>query len=116
MHDFIVNCSVKGGYDPGHAASIARMLIYANEHGHFTHGTTRLHVYLRDLTTKTCSPKAQPKILKQKGGTALVDGDNALGSVVGELNMELAIGLENKTVSRMQQLHRKFGYCQKIKN
>ena len=93
MHDFIVNCAVKVGCDPGHAASIARMLIYADEHGHFSHGTNRLHVYLRDLATKTCSPKGQPRILKQKGGTALVDGDNALGSVVGEFSMELAISL-----------------------
>lgn len=35
----------------------------------------------------------QPKILKQKGSTAWVDGDNSLGVVVGNFSTDLAIKL-----------------------
>jgi LDH2 family malate/lactate/ureidoglycolate dehydrogenase len=34
-----------------------------------------------------------PKVLKQKGGTAWVDGDNVLGAVVGNFCTDLAIRL-----------------------
>uniref|UniRef100_A0AC34FW10 Malate dehydrogenase n=1 Tax=Panagrolaimus sp. ES5 TaxID=591445 RepID=A0AC34FW10_9BILA len=97
MQDFIVKCAIKVGCDPIQAESIGRMLIYADERGHFSHGINRLHVYLRDLKTHTCKPNGCPKILKQKGATALIDGDNALGSVVGEYCMKLAceIAAEN---------------------
>uniref|UniRef100_A0AC35GK14 Malate dehydrogenase n=1 Tax=Panagrolaimus sp. PS1159 TaxID=55785 RepID=A0AC35GK14_9BILA len=97
MQDFIVKCAIKVGCDPIQAESIGRMLIYADERGHFSHGINRLHVYLRDLSTKTCNPNGEPKILKKKGATALVDGDNALGSTVGEYCMNLAyeIAAEN---------------------
>uniref|UniRef100_A0AC34GI55 Malate dehydrogenase n=1 Tax=Panagrolaimus sp. ES5 TaxID=591445 RepID=A0AC34GI55_9BILA len=73
--------------------SVARMLLYADSRGHFSHGINRLQLYIKDLQTNTCNRNGKPKILKQKGGTALVDGDNALGSVVGEFCTELAISL-----------------------
>ena len=65
----------------------------ADSRGHFSHGINRLHIYIRDLETNTCNTHGKPKILKQKGSTALVDGDNALGSVVGEFCTDLAIKL-----------------------
>uniref|UniRef100_A0AC35FWS7 Malate dehydrogenase n=1 Tax=Panagrolaimus sp. PS1159 TaxID=55785 RepID=A0AC35FWS7_9BILA len=93
MHDFIVKSIVKAGAEKFQGESVARMLIYADSRGHFSHGINRLSLYIHDLQTNTCNRNGKPKILKQKGSTALIDGDNALGSVVGEFAIDLAISL-----------------------
>uniref|UniRef100_A0AC34QGA1 Malate dehydrogenase n=1 Tax=Panagrolaimus sp. JU765 TaxID=591449 RepID=A0AC34QGA1_9BILA len=93
MHEFIVRCVTTAGCVPEQADSVGRMLLDADSRGHYSHGVNRLSVYVRDLQTHTCKPDGKPKVTKKKGSTALVDGDNALGSVVGEFCMNLAIDL-----------------------
>ena len=44
-----------------------------------------------ELIAKTTRAKGTPQILKQSIATALVDGCNLLGAVVGAFCMELAI-------------------------
>lgn len=48
-------------------------------------------MYLRDIQTKTCDPNVEPTILKESPGTALVDGNNGMGAVIGKFCMDLAI-------------------------
>lgn len=93
MHNFIVNCVKVGGCVDSQADSVGRMLLDADSRGHYSHGVNRLSVYVRDLQTGTCKRDGQPFVTKRKGGTALVDGDNALGSIVGEFCINLAIEL-----------------------
>lgn len=48
-------------------------------------------MYVRDVKSKTCEGSAVPSVLKESSATAWVDGNNALGPVVGNFCMDVAI-------------------------
>lgn len=48
-------------------------------------------MYVQDISTKICDGNAIPTIEKDKYSTALVNGQNSLGPVVGNFCMNLAI-------------------------
>uniref|UniRef100_A0A914E2R3 Malate dehydrogenase n=1 Tax=Acrobeloides nanus TaxID=290746 RepID=A0A914E2R3_9BILA len=93
MKQYVVNVMSKVGTDPEHAKQLADLLIYADQRGHYSHGLNRLTYYAEDIATGLEVGKGTPKILKQKGSTAWVDGQNLLGAVVGNFSMKLAIQL-----------------------
>ena len=47
--------------------------------------------YVRDVKAGTTNSKEEPSIIKETVSTALVDGKNLLGPVVGNFSMNLAI-------------------------
>lgn len=91
IRNFIVSCLKRVECCEDHAQQLADILICADYRGHYSHGIARLYVYVEDIATKSCSVKGEPKILKRKGATAWVDGQNLLGPVVGNFCMQLAI-------------------------
>ena len=48
-------------------------------------------MYVRDVKASTTNSTLEPKIIKDSEATALVDGNNLLGPVVGNYCMKLAI-------------------------
>ena len=48
-------------------------------------------MYIRDVSAGTTDKDNEPVVLKDLGATALVDGNNLLGPVVGNFCMNLAI-------------------------
>ena len=48
-------------------------------------------MYIHDIQKKVCSIEGQPEILKERAGTAWVDGKNLLGPVVGNFCLDLAV-------------------------
>ena len=48
-------------------------------------------LYVKDVSSKVCDGHAVPSIVKETVATALVDGNNGLGAVVGNYSMELAM-------------------------
>ena len=54
-------------------------------------------MYLNDCNTKICDGNATPTVLKESVSTALVDGRNGLGPVVGNFCMDLAIAKAKET-------------------
>jgi len=92
MRKFVVDCMASVGVGQEQSSQLAELLIEADLRGHYSHGLNRLHVYLEDVIGGV-SKCGQPKTVKRKGGTALVDGDNALGVVVGNYCTDLAIEL-----------------------
>lgn len=48
-------------------------------------------MYINDIQAKQCDPCAKPTIIKETVATALCDGNNGLGAVIGKLCMEIAI-------------------------
>lgn len=91
MKSFIVRCMEKVGTDRVHAQTLADVLVAGDYRGHFSHGLNRLQMYVNDVEKGVCEPTGEPKILNELAGTALVDGNNVLGPVVGKFCMELAI-------------------------
>lgn len=48
-------------------------------------------MYVNDVKSGTTAKDGQPIVLKEKGATALVDGQNLLGPYVGKFCMNLAM-------------------------
>uniref|UniRef100_A0A915DDF8 Malate dehydrogenase n=1 Tax=Ditylenchus dipsaci TaxID=166011 RepID=A0A915DDF8_9BILA len=93
MRQFVHDCMVSVGANPQQSLQLADLLISADMRGHYSHGLNRLRIYMEDVHSGICKTNGHPKVLKQKGGTAWVDGDNALGVVVGNFCTDLAMQL-----------------------
>ncbi len=48
-------------------------------------------MYVKDIQTGICAKDGEPVVVKESAATALVDGKNLLGPVVGNFCMNLAI-------------------------
>lgn len=48
-------------------------------------------MYVQDISSGICNGNAVPTVVKDKFSTALVNGQNSLGPVVGNFCMKLAI-------------------------
>ncbi|XP_046661703.1 uncharacterized oxidoreductase YjmC-like [Homalodisca vitripennis] len=88
---FCIDCMTAVGTPQAQAVSLAEVLVEADHRGHFSHGINRLEMYVRDVQTKTTDGSAVPKVLQESAATAWVDGNNALGPVVGNFCMDIAI-------------------------
>ncbi|XP_055344795.1 uncharacterized oxidoreductase YjmC-like [Paramacrobiotus metropolitanus] len=88
---FIQRCMEKVGTHPEHARQLADVLVMGDHRGHFSHGLNRLDMYVRDIQSKTCNGDGVPVIVKESASTALIDGQNLLGPVVGRFAMAVAI-------------------------
>jgi L-2-hydroxycarboxylate dehydrogenase (NAD+) len=75
------------------AAQAADVLASADLRGIDSHGVARLHSYFDMLTLGRINPKPQIKLLRSTLSTAVVDGDNGLGLVVGPHANRIAMDL-----------------------
>jgi LDH2 family malate/lactate/ureidoglycolate dehydrogenase len=91
MESFMERCMLSVGAKSDHAKSLAACLIAGDHRGHFSHGLNRLDMYVRDVRAGSTNSSSEPVILKESPATALVDGQNLLGPVVGTFGMQLAI-------------------------
>jgi LDH2 family malate/lactate/ureidoglycolate dehydrogenase len=82
------------GAPPQNAAIIADNLVQGELHGLGSHGVSRLlSTYVKRLQEGGINPNPKITIVRQRGSTAVVDGDHGPGSVVGMFAMRLAIDL-----------------------
>lgn len=88
---FIVRCMQKAGCSAPHSRALAYTLAEGDYRGHFSHGVNRLEMYVRDIQTEITVSDKEPRVEKESPATALVDGLNCLGPVVGNFCMDLAI-------------------------
>ncbi len=88
---FCENILKKSGLPQEDAYIVADSLIFANLKGIDSHGIMRFPFYLERL--KKGGTKANPKIkkVKEKAASALLDGDNGMGQVIGKYATKLAI-------------------------
>jgi len=77
-----------------HAATVAEGLVQAELRGQGSHGVSRLlDIYVRRLRLRAVNPRPQVRVVRRVGSTAVVDGDNGPGQIVGQYAMRLAIEL-----------------------
>src|SRR2546428_124079 len=67
------------------------VLVLADLRGIDSHGVARLGRYVNGLKQGTMRPTDQSRVLKETKATALIDGGQSLGQVVGKRGMDLAI-------------------------
>ncbi|XP_067358244.1 uncharacterized oxidoreductase YjmC-like isoform X1 [Channa argus] len=91
VQDFIERCMISVGTKPHHAHSLAEVLVEGDHRGHYSHGLNRMDMYVKDIQTGICEKYGEPLVEKESAATALVDGKNLLGPVVGNFCMTLAI-------------------------
>ncbi|KAK7508494.1 hypothetical protein BaRGS_00000060 [Batillaria attramentaria] len=91
LHAYVVRSCERMGVKTGHASAMADLLVAADYRGLRTHGFNNLKYYMDQLLTNKIALDKEPEIIKQTVATALVDGNNVLGHVVGNFAMDLAI-------------------------
>ncbi|KAM4573674.1 putative oxidoreductase YjmC [Odontesthes bonariensis] len=91
VQGFIERCVTAVGTKPHHARSLADVLVEGDCRGHYSHGLNRMDMYVKDIQTGICAVDGEPVVEKESAATALVDGKNLLGPVVGNFCMNLAI-------------------------
>ncbi|CAN9499081.1 unnamed protein product [Ophioblennius macclurei] len=91
VQSFIERCMVEVGTQPHHARSLAEVLVEGDHRGHYSHGLNRMDMYVKDIKSGICAKDGEPEVKKETAATALVDGKNLLGPVVGNFCMNLAI-------------------------
>jgi L-lactate dehydrogenase len=69
---------------------IAETIVHAEAFGITTHGLTQLR-YLDSQIGSSIDPKAEPKVVKEAGATALIDGDGTFGQLAMRLAQQLAV-------------------------
>ncbi len=79
------------GFPEYAALESAHTLIQADLRGIDSHGCARLASYIRLIDLKRINPRAQPKIIRERPATALIDADAGLGLWIGKEAMEIAV-------------------------
>ncbi|OWF39449.1 uncharacterized protein LOC110465044 [Mizuhopecten yessoensis] len=89
---YVVDCMMASGATEDSARVMSDVLVTADYRGHFTHGVCRTDVYTLDVKNGvTCGGGKDPTVVKETVATALIDGNNLLGPVVGKYAMDVAI-------------------------
>ena len=70
---------------------VADTLVQADLWGHQSHGLLRLPAYVARLKSGAVKADAKPRLVRDHGPAAVLDGRNAMGQVVASRAMELAI-------------------------
>lgn len=91
LQAFCVQAFRAAGLGEGEAALVSRNLMEAELRGIGSHGVMRLSTYLRKMKEGGFNLKPEIRILRERAGTALIDGDAGLGAVVGERAMKICI-------------------------
>ncbi|XP_035829865.1 uncharacterized oxidoreductase YjmC [Aplysia californica] len=91
LRAFTERVIVKAGAKPAHAEALAELIVAADHRGHFSHGLNRLDYYVDDIARGVNAVDKEPEITKQGPSTALVNGNNCIGPVVGKMCIDLAI-------------------------
>ncbi|KAK3558217.1 hypothetical protein QTP86_013987 [Hemibagrus guttatus] len=108
VREFIKQCMLAVGTKASHASSLADVLVEGDLRGHYSHGLNRMGVYENPVPLNTilcphldlyvketragiCAKEGEPVVEKESVATALVNGKNLLGPVVGNYCMGLAL-------------------------
>ena len=81
----------RAGASPSMAACTARALVAAEARGLASHGVSRIPQYATHLRNGRANGAAQPRVVKERGGAALVDADFGLAFPACALAVDTAI-------------------------
>lgn len=88
---FTRNALVAAGLPQEDAARVAALMAEADLQGSDGHGIIRLAPYIRRILSGGINTRPQMKIVHERAGTAVLDGDNGMGHLVVSRAVELAI-------------------------
>jgi LDH2 family malate/lactate/ureidoglycolate dehydrogenase len=91
LQGFVARALVSAGIPSGDATQVAALMAEADARGGDAHGLFRLPQYVNQIQSGGINARPNIRILSERVGTALIDGDNALGHLVMKRAAELAI-------------------------
>lgn len=92
LRRFATDALIEAGLAPAAARVAVEPLIYADRKGFASHGVANLgRIYVAKLRSGRIRCDAEPHVSREEGATALIDGQDGLGLVIGTKAMELAI-------------------------
>ena len=71
-------------------------LVEADLRGHLSHGVVRVPPYVRSLAAGVVNPRPRVEAVRRFGATALLDGDNGHGVVIGQIATDRAVELAHE--------------------
>jgi L-2-hydroxycarboxylate dehydrogenase (NAD+) len=89
--EFISRALMAAGIPSEDASQVAALMTEADARGGDAHGVFRLPQYVKQIQSGAVNPRPNIRIVKSQAGTALLDGDNAIGHLVMIRATELAI-------------------------
>ncbi len=91
LQDFIAAAFVKVGMPNADAATVAALMAQADLQGSDGHGVIRLPMYVRRIKAGGLNLRPNIRVVHEKPGMAVIDGDNAIGHLVVRRAAALAI-------------------------
>ncbi len=91
LHDFAQDLLTGAGLGRDIAAVVAEVLLEGDLLGHDTHGLALLASYLRELEAGTMTKSGQHRVIEEREGSALWDGDRLPGPWLTRLAVDDAI-------------------------
>jgi LDH2 family malate/lactate/ureidoglycolate dehydrogenase len=92
LESFMIDSLKAVGVPDADAQVIGEVLIESDRRGIDSHGIGRLKpIYIDRINIGIMNPKTEIEILKDDAATAVLDGHNGMGHVVGKKAMEMAI-------------------------
>jgi LDH2 family malate/lactate/ureidoglycolate dehydrogenase len=79
------------GVPDSDAVLVAATLVEADLRGVESHGVVRFPIYVERIAAGAVNPRPKVRVLRESATSAVVDGDNGLGHLVGVRAMEVAI-------------------------
>ncbi|RMX37591.1 hypothetical protein pdam_00007868 [Pocillopora damicornis] len=97
VESFVERCMSAVGTPLEHCKALAQVLVAGDARGHFSHGLNRLEMYVHDINVGSTVINGDPEIVRETSATALVEGNNLLGPVVGNFCNDLAMKKAQET-------------------
>jgi L-2-hydroxycarboxylate dehydrogenase (NAD+) len=89
--DFIARALTAAGIPADDAKTVAALMTESDARGGDAHGVFRLPQYVKQIEGGTVNPRPDIRVISNHPGSAVVDGDNALGHLVMKRAADLAI-------------------------
>ncbi|MBQ4051454.1 MAG: Ldh family oxidoreductase [Oscillospiraceae bacterium] len=97
LESFCIKALETAGVSPEHAAAVTDVLVTTDTFGVLTHGTKNLGQYIQKMHAGGLDAKAEPSIVAEGPGFAIINGNKAVGMVSAVKAMKLAIEKAKQT-------------------
>src|ERR1700722_3655509 len=97
LEAFISSALATVGIPAEDAAQVAKLMAASDAHGGDAHGIFRLQQYVTQIENGGINARPNIRVINDRAGTALLDGDNGLGHLVMKRATELAIEKARRT-------------------
>ncbi len=97
LKDFCEDAFPKFGYSEEEAKIITDVLLLADLYGIESHGTQRLVRYYKDIVKGLIKVGVEPEVVFETPVSAVIDGHDGIGQVIGHKATQLAIEKAKKT-------------------